>query len=95
MCEQATNTAFIIPNHSGIHSWEKTAGHHSGFTADEDLSMTVFKVLQEVRSSPSDLLTLKCCLEVDVEALEESASSGKQSAKPDRFSLQIAGVFDR
>ena len=57
MCEQATNTAFIIPRSQWVHSWEKTTGHHSGFTADEDLIMTVFKVLQEVRSSPSDLLT--------------------------------------
>ncbi len=48
MCEQATNTAFIIPDHSEVHSWEKTTGRHSGFTADEVLIMSVFKVLQEV-----------------------------------------------
>lgn len=48
MCEQATNTAFIIPDHSEVHSWEKTTGRHSGFTADVVLIMSVFKVLQEV-----------------------------------------------
>jgi hypothetical protein len=41
------NAAFIIPDDCEIHSWDKAAGRHSGFPANEVLIMSIFKVLQE------------------------------------------------